>query len=107
MKRRLCLCCPLRPSTTGTDPGADDSYEKPSDAPILVDSGSAAAAAAVIDDDTMEADGQEAHVPRGIPAPAEPSPAEVARHNLTHYPYRSMCPHCMASRRPNTHHRRS
>ena len=41
-----------------------------------------------------------------IPEPKEPTPAERARHMLTHLPYCSWCPYCVAGRRPNTHHRR-
>ena len=107
MKSSLCLCCPLSPFDARTVSGADDSYAQPSDAPVLIDSGSVAAAAAVVDDDVVEIDGSEAIAARGIPAPNEPSAAEVARHNLTHHPYRSWCPHCLASRRPNSHHRRA
>ena len=42
-----------------------------------------------------------------LPQPRVPSAAQVAAHNITHLPYQSWCPHCVASRRPNTHHRRS
>ena len=42
-----------------------------------------------------------------LPQPKVPSAAEVAAHCLTHLPYRSWCPHCVASRRPNTKHRSS
>ena len=42
----------------------------------------------------------------GQPEPKEPSPTEVNRHNLTHLPYRSWCPHCVAARRANAPHAR-
>ena len=35
----------------------------------------------------------------------EPSPAEVARHNLTHLPYRRWCRWCVMARRANAQHR--
>ena len=58
----------------------------------------------VEDDDLVSAgDNVEAQVPRSVPAPNEPSADQIAKHNLTHYPYRSWCPHCLASRRPNAH----
>ena len=41
-----------------------------------------------------------------MPEPIMPSRAVVEAHNLTHWPYRSWCPHCVAARRPNSHHRR-
>ena len=39
-----------------------------------------------------------------MPAPIQPPQAQVDAHNLTHWPYRSWCPHCVAARRPNTPH---
>ena len=41
-----------------------------------------------------------------MPEPKDPTPAERARHMLTHLPYCSWCPYCVAGRRPNAHHRR-
>ena len=35
-------------------------------------------------------------LPKGLPTPVLPSKAEVEHHNLTHLPYRSWCPHCVA-----------
>ena len=52
-------------------------------------------------------DGNAAIVAQGLPEPRQPTKAEVARHNLTHLPYRSWCPHCLAARRPNAPHRSS
>ena len=40
-----------------------------------------------------------------VPQPKVPTAAQIAAHNLTHLPYRSWCPHCVAARRPNSHHR--
>ena len=42
--------------------------------------------------------------PRVIPEPKQPTREEVARHNLTHLPYRNWCPHCLACRRSNNAH---
>ena len=39
--------------------------------------------------------------------PKVPTAAEIIAHNITHLPYRSWCPHCVAARRPNSHHARS
>ena len=41
---------------------------------------------------------------RGVPAPRQPTKEDIARHNLTHLPYRAWCPHCLAARRPNSKH---
>ena len=57
-------------------------------------------------DDEVDTDDQAAvQVPIGIPAPPQPSKAEIERHNLTHINYRSWCPHCVFGRRNNTSHR--
>ena len=37
-------------------------------------------------------------------SPHQPTAKEVDQHNLTHMVYRSWCPACVASRRPNTRH---
>ena len=41
---------------------------------------------------------------RSLPTPRLPRAEIVARHNLTHSPYRSWCPYCCTGRRPNRHH---
>ena len=41
---------------------------------------------------------------RGYSEPQEPTPEMINRHNLTHLPYRSWCPHCVAARRANAPH---
>ena len=53
----------------------------------------------------MDEEGQCIRIGKGQPEPREPSPAEVNRHNLTHLPYRSWCPHCVAARRANAPHK--
>ena len=42
-----------------------------------------------------------------LPSPKAPTAAQVAAHNITHLPYRSWCPDCVAARRPNSQHRSS
>ena len=42
-----------------------------------------------------------------MPSPIQPSQAQLDAHNLTHWPYRSWCPHCVAARRQNSPHHRS
>ena len=42
-----------------------------------------------------------------LASPRELTPAEWAEHALTHLPYCSSCPHCIAGKRPNCPHRRS
>ena len=56
--------------------------------------------------DIVDTDEEDAYIcPRAMPDPVEPSLEEVARHNLTHLPYRSWCPHCVAARRNNEAHK--
>ena len=52
-------------------------------------------------------DGEVVREAQGVPAPKQPTKAQIALHNLTHLPYRSWCPHCLAARRPNASHRRN
>ena len=42
-----------------------------------------------------------------LPQPKVPTQAQIDAHNVTHLPYRSWCPHCVAARRPNSHNRSS
>ena len=106
MSNSSTLVCPISPSLPGEPP--DPSWDSPRDADVLE-------AQQVVDifeaedkDDVAEAtDDDDAQMVRGIPPPPEPSPAEVAKHNINHFPYRSWCRHCLAGRRPNSHHRSS
>ena len=43
--------------------------------------------------------------PKAIPSPSEPTAKEIELHNLSHMPYRSWCPFCIAGRRNNSGHR--
>ena len=45
-----------------------------------------------------------AHKALGLRNPFAPKLEDVLLHNLTHLPYRSWCPHCVATRRSNTPH---
>ena len=60
------------------------------------------------DDEEVDVEsGVSVQVPRGLPAPPQPSKEEKSRHDLTHINYRSWCPHCVFGRRNNTPHRTS
>ena len=54
-----------------------------------------------LDDDVVIQNGEP------LPQPKVPTQAQIDAHNATHLPYRSWCPHCVAARRPNSHHRSS
>ena len=47
------------------------------------------------------------HLPKTFADVKGPSAEEIARHNLTHLPYRSWCRWCVLSRKPNPKHVRS
>ena len=49
----------------------------------------------------------DAEGPIPMKAPREMTPDEWARHVVTHLPYNCSCPHCVAGKKPNLHHRRS
>lgn len=57
-------------------------------------------------DDKVDADEEDVVQPGApLPEPRMPSPAEIARHNVTHLPYRCWCKHCVRARRQNAQHR--
>ena len=100
--------CPVRPSSQegrDLDDLEDDEWVKAFDDEVIEGPDDDLLAP---NEDKVEADdGNAFREPRGSPAPRQPTPAEVARHNLTHLPYRNWCPHCVACRRANAPHRSS
>ena len=81
----------------------DEGWESIEDAPVEADAGEdiPKVPGDIVDDD----DGLVVQRVECIPCPPVPSPAEVARHNLTHLPYRAWCKFCLAARRQNSQHR--
>ena len=59
-----------------------------------------------VEEVTYDQRGPGAREAQPLPSPKQPSEAMRAKHNLTHFPYESWCPHCVACKRPNSHHRR-
>ena len=53
-----------------------------------------------------QSSGAGARPARPMPTPKAPSAAAWARHRLTHMPFCAWCPICIATKRPNHHHRR-
>ena len=99
--------CPVRPPPiSGEGRPATDEWENIADSHLLEDP-QLVRTRSVDDADEVDADTGTAtqKPPRVIPEPKQPSREEVARHNLTHLPYRSWCPHCVACRRSNNAHR--
>ena len=50
------------------------------------------------DDEELPDGEEEGDAPRGLPCPGAPSTAERIAHELTHYPYRKWCEHCVRGR---------
>ena len=55
----------------------------------------------------MDDEPEEARQPKTKPDPRLPSKQEIEEHNITHLPYRSWCPHCVAGRGLSIPHRSS
>jgi len=60
-----------------------------------------------VEDVSLDEHGPGARKTRPLPTPQTPTQAQIARHNLTHLPYQSWCPFCVACRRKNSHNRKS
>ena len=98
---------PVRPPPllSRPDAGDDDGFESVQDAPMPAVAGEDVQ---FDQGDMLDAEGDDVVQPAlCLPCPKTPTDHEVAVHNLTHLPYRSWCRHCVAARRPNTHHRSS
>ena len=54
----------------------------------------------------MDEEEEEAIQPKLLRDPGDPSPQEIAEHNVTHMPYRAWCAHCVAGRGKADPHRR-
>lgn len=52
-----------------------------------------------------DAEEEQAQVPRVVCRPCKPTRAEWEAHQVTHWPYRSWCPHCVAGRAVASPHR--
>ena len=102
--------CPIRPLNLdnlmcGLCDGEDEGFANVGDGPF---SAHVDAAEKMPEGDLMDVEDDTVVQPaKALPQPKVPTAAEVAAHCLTHLPYRSWCPHCVASRRPNTQHRSS
>ena len=56
--------------------------------------------------DLRDDDHGEVRQPKGIQSPYTPSKKEVEEHNLTHWPFRSWCMHCLKGKARSLPHRR-
>ena len=101
------LCAVSRIFPLGvSDIGAEDGFATVDDSPIPANGAGFPEGGALRDDEYIDTDDEEGFLcPPCVPEPKEPSPEDVARHNLTHIPYRSWCPHCVAARKNNQAHK--
>ena len=58
------------------------------------------------EEDMKDEDQEEVRQPKGVQGPWTPSRKEVEEHNLTHWPYRSWCIHCLKGKARSLPHRR-
>ena len=90
------LCQPCEPEEVLLDDDSVDLGQAMFDEPIIG-----------VEQVTLDKNGPGAIAPMPLASPNPMTPAELARHNLTHLPYHPACPICASTRRPNDHHRRS
>lgn len=98
-------CKPLRPdpNTFQEAVRAPGEWHSPDEAGIALES--EGVVDVVEDEEEVVAEtGECIVIPKGLPSPVLPSRAVVEAHNLTHIPYRSWCPICVAARRKNSPH---
>ena len=97
--------CAIRPSTNFMCPLCEDDdlgVERINDSEIMPDSDGMPL---LMEEEVTDLDEDVVvQPPRPLPEPKVPTSAQVAAHNLTHLPYRTWCAHCVAARRPNSHH---
>ena len=98
------LICPVRPPLFNGLQDDDIGWADLSSGPVEALEGESRDAID-LDDEVSGDEGTVTRAPRGLSEPYEPTPLERARHNLTHWPYKSWCDHCVRARRPNSHHR--
>ena len=96
--------CPVSPNIPH-EREEHEGWESINDADVLAAPASAGQPMEQLDE--INADDDEAvQIARPIPAPMTPSKAQRDAHEVTHLPYRSWCPHCVAARRSNSQHKR-
>ena len=111
IRRHRFPLCPVRPNEPAEgEPvcppcGSDDGWEQIQQSHIVPESweqsdGDLGDVVDIDDDVTVQK-------AVAMPSPIQPSQAQLDAHNLTHWPYRSWCPHCVAARRQNSPHLRS
>ena len=101
----LCgICGPL--NEVQEPPPPDDGWESINEAHIEPAAWDVHDGGAELDDSINVDSDEVVQKVEAMPAPIQPTKSQTEAHNLTHWPYRSWCPHCVAARRPNSQHRR-
>ena len=79
------------------EPDLDEGWVQLEEAPIAADAEDLTCIPCgdVVQDD----EGVASQIHRSLPEPKPPSREDVRKHNLTHWPYRSLCPWCVMGRR--------
>ena len=93
---------PIRPPSIEGISADDPGVASPADSPIPLSGDQDIAEPE--DETEIEEEGGCIRIGKGYGEPQEPTAAMINRHNLTHLPYRSWCPHCVAARRNNASH---
>ena len=78
----------------GTGNGSSGSNEQGEDDEVIVEE----EPDEIIWDDDLIDEGEEGVEPNVLRVPVKPSREEVMKHNTTHIPFRSWCPHCNAGK---------
>ena len=94
---------PIRPPLPQGVLGEDPGFANPAESPVPI-CGNGDVANPEDESDVGEG-GMCIRIGKGYSEPQEPTPEMINRHNLTHLPYRSWCPHCVAARRANAPHK--
>ena len=103
-----CRSCPVRPFICPLVPpatGNDDGWETIGSSHMMADQQDVHREK---HDDFIDIDDDIVCQPcEPMSEPVVPTAAQIAAHNISHLPYRSWCPYCVAARRPNNRHGRS
>ena len=93
------------PDDVWDDEAQEESWDNVGDAPIDADPlESFICKPCGGDDEVQDDEGNGFQLPKGLPEPKPPSVEAQRRHNLTHWPCASWCPHCMMGAQNNTPH---
>ena len=83
----------------------EDSWDTLEEAPVQAEKDDLLRGDCNLEDEVVQdSNGDAFQIPRCLPEPKAPSREAVRRHNMTHWPYASWCPHCVMARRSGDPH---